>query len=182
LLTAPGAAQRVIYAGTYSKPFATGIRVGFGILPPKLLDVVLRIKGNHDFGTSNLLQQLIRRALASGRLVSHLGVVRERYSRKASAMVRAIRGCFPGEVQWQVPRGGLYIWARVPARVSTGPKSRLFRSALRHDVLYVPGALCYAADATRRAPDCEMRLSFGGARLSDIPKGIQRLGATLHEL
>src|SRR5450432_353699 len=53
-LTLPDAAGRVIYAGTYSKPYATGVRVGFGILPEPLYTAVLRIKGNHDFGTANL--------------------------------------------------------------------------------------------------------------------------------
>jgi 2-aminoadipate transaminase len=47
--------QRVIYTGTYSKPFATGIRVGFGLLPNPLFRIVVNIKGNHDFGSSNLL-------------------------------------------------------------------------------------------------------------------------------
>ena len=30
-----GASERVIYSGTYSKPFATGVRVGFGVLPAR---------------------------------------------------------------------------------------------------------------------------------------------------
>src|ERR1039458_7858971 len=59
-LAADGAADRVIYTGTYSKPFATGVRVGYGILPKPLFTAVKHIKGNHDFGTSNLLQHLVR--------------------------------------------------------------------------------------------------------------------------
>jgi 2-aminoadipate transaminase len=66
-LAISGGADRVIYAGTYSKPYATGTRVGFGILPEPVFTAVLRIKGNHDFGTSNLLQQLLAHALKSGR-------------------------------------------------------------------------------------------------------------------
>ena len=57
--------DRVIYAGTYSKPFATGIRVGYGLLPPSLFQAVARVKGNHDFGTANLLQQILVSALES---------------------------------------------------------------------------------------------------------------------
>src|SRR5690606_10165135 len=48
-LTSPVNADRVIFAGTYSKPFSTGVRVGFGVLPEPLLTIVTRIKGNHDF-------------------------------------------------------------------------------------------------------------------------------------
>ena len=58
-LAVPRRSGRVIYLGTYSKPFATGVRVGFGLMPEPVLGTVLRIKGNHDFGSSSLLQHLL---------------------------------------------------------------------------------------------------------------------------
>ena len=180
-LAAAGGGDRVLYAGTYSKPFATGIRVGFGILPEPVFTTVLRIKGNHDFGTSNLPQQLIARALASGRYRKHLGALRKRYARKAGVMRKAIERNFPAQVEWTEPEGGLYFWARLPQDVRSGTKSRLFQAALRSEVLYVPGGLCYANDPTRRKPDHEMRLSFGSATETDIRGGIDRLGAVLHQ-
>jgi 2-aminoadipate transaminase len=177
-LTCKGS-ERVIYAGTYSKPFATGIRVGFGILPKELFPVVLRIKGNHDFGTANLLQQLLAEALATGAYERHLKQLRERYARKAAVMVAAIKKHFPANVQWREPDGGLYVWARTPERVATGMKSAFFKKALAQDVLYVPGELAYADDAHRPKPNHEMRLSFGGAVEKDIIEGIARLGRLL---
>ena len=182
LLTAKRAADRVIYAGTFSKPFATGVRVGYGVVPEGLLKVVLRLKANHDFGTSSLLQQLMKRALATGAYDRHLAILRARYARKAAVMVKAIREHFPASVEWEEPRGGLYVWAHLPKTVKTGMKSRIFQAALPHDVLYVPGELCYADDPTRAKPNHEMRISFGGASVPDIRTGIARLGATLHEL
>ena len=174
--------ERVIYAGTYSKPFATGARVGFGLLPEPVLTAVRRIKGNHDFGTANLLQQLLARALGGPRYATHLGELRARYARKAAVMVQAIREHFPANIAWDEPRGGLYVWARLPKKIKSGAKSKLFQAALAHDVLYVPGELCYAADPTRAKPNHEMRLSFGGATLADITRGIERLGAVLTEM
>jgi len=175
-LAIENAADRVIYAGTYSKPFATGIRVGFGLLPKTLFEVVYRIKSNHDFGTSNLLQQIMARALASGEYESHLTDLHYRYARKAHAMTAALRECFPRQVEWVEPSGGLYVWARLPRSLKSGIKSELFRSALEKNVLYVPGELCYADDPTRAKPNHEMRLSFGGASEKDIREGIARLG------
>jgi len=175
------AVERVVYAGTYSKPFATGARVGFGLLPRALLPVVLRIKGNHDFGTSNLLQQLLAHALASGRYAAHLERVRRRYAHKAAVLARALREHFPAGAAWDAPRGGLYCWVRLPAGVASGMRSRLFRAALARQVLYVPGALCYADDPSRPKPDHALRLSFGGASESDLRVGIRRLGAVVRE-
>ena len=173
--------DRVLYAGTYSKPFASGARVGFGILPEPVFAAVARIKGNHDFGTANLLQQLLSRALATGAYEKHLPVLRARYASKAANMVRAIQKHFPSAVQWAEPRGGLYVWAKLPVRVKSGPKSKLFQTALKQNVIYVPGELCYAEDATRHKPNCEMRISFGGAKDADIPLGIERLGRVIAE-
>ena len=180
-LTVKGQSERVIYAGTYSKPFASGARVGFGLMPEPVLTTALRIKGNHDFGTSNLLQQLLAGALASGLYQRHLTVLRRRYAHKARLMRAALREHFPAEVEWGEPSGGLYFWARLPERLRSGSASRVFRTALRRNLLYVPGELCYAKDLTRRRPDHEMRLSFGGATEANVSKGIVRLGAVLRE-
>jgi 2-aminoadipate transaminase len=181
-LAVKGRAERVIYTGTYSKPFATGTRVAFGLLPEPVFTAVLRIKGNHDFGTSNLLQQLLAQALATGRYDRHLVELRERYARKARIMSKALREQFPAEVEWLEPRGGMYFWARLPRRLESGPKSKLFREALANNVLYVPGELCYADDSTRVKPNREMRISFGNAVEKDIRTGVARLGAALHKL
>jgi 2-aminoadipate transaminase len=156
--------------------------VGFSILPEPVFTTVLRIKGNHDFGTSNLLQQLLARALASGRYRAHLGQLRQRYARKAQTMSSALKQYFPAQVKWLEPEGGMYFWARLPRGMPSGTKSRLFQEALRNNVLYVPGELCYAADSTRAKPDREMRISFGSAKESDIRTGVARLGAVLHRL
>jgi len=179
VLAATEFSERVILAGTYSKPFATGVRVGFGFLPEPVFTAVTRIKGNHDFGTSNLLQQLLAHALASGRYDRHLRLLCKRYAHKALVMRRALAAHFPKAVEWPEPAGGLYFWARLPKGISAGVKSKVFQTALKNDVLYVPGELCYANDPSRVKPDNEMRISFGSASEENIRKGIVRLGAVL---
>jgi 2-aminoadipate transaminase len=180
-LTLPGAAERVIYTGTYSKPYAPGARVGFGILPEPIFTTVQRIKGNHDFGSANLLQQLLAGALASGLYDKHVAKVRKNYSRKAAVMKQALAEHFPKSVEIWESGGGLYFWARLPKGISAGVKSKVFQSALKNDVLYVPGELCYADDPSRKKPDNEMRISFGSASVDNIREGIKRLGAVLRK-
>ena len=85
-------------------------------------------------------------------------------------------------MQWENPTGGLYVWARLPAKVRSGLKSALFEAALRHKVLYVPGSLCYCDDTTRRKPNRELRLSYGNASLKEIEEGIARLGRALKKV
>jgi 2-aminoadipate transaminase len=180
-LTLPGAKSRVIYAGTYSKPYAPGARLGFGILPEPVFTAVQRIKGNHDFGSANLLQQILARALAAGQYDRHVAMVRKNYARKAAVMKRAMAEHFPANVEIWEAGGGLYFWARLPEGISTGVKSKVFQTALKNDVLYVPGGLCYADDPSRAKPDHEMRISFGNASQENIRQGIARLGAVLRK-
>lgn len=181
-LAAPGAADRVIYAGTFTKPFATGARVGYGVLPEPVFTAVKHIKGNHDFGTANLLQQLFVRALASGLYGRQVARLQKRYAHKARVMKLAIKKHFPPAVEWWEPEGGLYFWARLPHGLSSGVKSKVFSTALKNDVLYVPGEICYADDAARRKPNHEMRISFGSASEDNIRKGIARLGKVLRKI
>ena len=178
-LTLPGAAERVIYTGTYSKPYAPGARVGFGILPEPLFTTIQRIKGNHDFGTANLLQQLLASALVSGLYDKHVAKVQKNYARKARVMKSALAEHFPANVEIWESGGGLYFWARLPQGISAGVKSKVFQAALKADVLYVPGELCYADDPSRAKPDNELRISFGSANEENIRKGIARLGKVL---
>jgi 2-aminoadipate transaminase len=178
-LAVPGAADRVIYAGTFTKPFATGVRVGYGVLPEPVFSAVKHIKGNHDFGTSNLLQHLVARALASGIYGRHVARLQRRYAHKAQVMKLAIEKHFPSAVEWWEPEGGMYFWARLPRNVPTGVKSKVFQAALKNNVLYVPGEICYADDPARRKPNHEMRISFGNASEEEIREGIRRLGKVL---
>lgn len=181
-LAIKGHTDRVLYTGTYTKPFSTGARVGFGILPEPVLTAVLHIKGNHDFGSSNLLQQLLARGLASGRYEKHLQGLQRRYAHKAAIMREAIHEHFPKAVEVWEPEGGLYFWARLPRAVKTGMKSKVFQTALENDVVYVPGELCYAEDPTRARPNHEMRISYGAASERNLRTGIARLGAVFHKM
>ncbi len=181
-LTVRGAAERVIYTGTYSKPYAPGARVGFGLLPEPLYTAVLRIKGNHDFGTANLLQQLLARALETGLYDRHVAKVQKNYARKARVMKQALVEHFSKSVEIWESGGGLYFWARLPKGISAGVNSKVFQIAMKNDVLYVPGELCYANDPSRRKPDNEMRISFGSATEENIREGIKRLGTVLKKL
>lgn len=179
--------ERVIYTGTYSKPFAAGIRIGFGLLPSELRKVVLNIKGNHDFGTAHLLQKILAAALApknraedekqsSCAYADHLAKITEQYAQKGQTMFDAVQEHFPAQTTTAAPQGGLCLWTELPQKVKTGPKTAFFQEVLKRGVLYVPGEYAYADDPARPKPSSEMRLSFGSASLEQIKTGIERLG------
>lgn len=173
--------KRVLYTNTLTKPFATGLKVGYGILPPAVMRSVLRAKGNHDFGTSNFAQTILARALAEGFYQQHVRKIAAAYRRKRDAMVEELRASFPSTARYEIPRGGLYVWVELSSRVKTGATSRLFRRAREAGVLYVPGEMCHCHDPTRRIPTNGMRLSFGAVPIAQIRRGVRLLADVIRQ-
>jgi 2-aminoadipate transaminase len=166
--------RHVILAMTFSKPCAPGLKTGYGFVPRELVAPLLRLKGNHDFGSNNLTQHLVQRLLDTGVYDRHVSGLCEVYRRKRDALLAALAEQFAAwpEVRWTWPDGGLYVWLCFPPGVSTGPDSPLMQAALREGVLYVPGRFCYQGD---NRCDREARLSFGIVPLERIGEAVGRL-------
>ncbi len=172
----------VVQAGTFSKAFAPGVRVGWGVLPADLVRPLCEHKGNIDFGSPNLAQHVMHAVLAEGLLDPHIARLRENYRRKLAAMLSAAKeslGTLPG-VGWTPPQGGLYVWLTLPETISAGLDGKLIRMARDAGVLYVPGESCYPAEGPRRSNT--VRLSFGVQPVDRIRQGIAALAEAIAEL
>lgn len=177
IFSLPGGQEHVIYAGTFSKSCSPGLKTGYGLLPADLHEPILHLKGNHDFGSSNLSQHIIAHLLQSGEYARHVHRLHEAYRRKRDAMLDALAEAFAGcpAVRWNRPKGGLYVWVEFTDGTRTGPDSPLFKAARQAGVLVVPGEFCHVAtDQTR--PRHQLRLSFGVADPQRIREGVRRLG------
>ena len=106
----------VLVAGTFSKSFSPGIRVGYGLLPPDLVEPLCQQKGNFDFGSPNFAQHLMHHVLAAGEHDRHVAHLRDVYRRKRDAMLAALQEHFGSTdgIHWIRPSGGLYVWSYSP--------------------------------------------------------------------
>jgi 2-aminoadipate transaminase len=169
--------EHVILAMTFSKPMAPGLKTGYGVLPRDLVGPLLRFKGNHDFGSSNLNQHILDRILASGTYQRHVEHLRGVYRAKRDTLLDALTEEFPpalSPLRWTRPEGGMYVWLRCPPQLETGPGSRFMEAALRAGVLYVPGVFCHEKGSG--APNTEARLCFGVASHEELREAVRRLG------
>lgn len=175
--------SHVILAMTFSKPCAPGLKTGYGLLPRDLVAPLLRLKGNHDFGSNNFTQHLLDRLLATGAYDRHLQELCQAYRHKRDVLLSALQDAFADwpEVRWTHPDGGLYVWLTFPAGLETGPDSPLMKAALREGVLYVPGQFCYVGSEEAPAPRTGARLSFGVASPEQIREAIRRLARAAAE-
>lgn len=177
------AGERVIYAATFSKSYAPGIRVGWGVLPKELVQPVCELKGNIDFGSPNFAQYTMSAVLRLGLLTPHIERLRASYRAKRQAMLAAadeFLAPLPG-TSWLRPTGGLYVWLRLPERVDAGPGGKLLSEAMNEGVLYVPGEYCYPTEGQKVCKNT-IRLSFGVQSGPNIRRGIEALARAIQKV
>ncbi|MCA1686873.1 MAG: PLP-dependent aminotransferase family protein, partial [Planctomycetia bacterium] len=174
--------ETVILARTFSKTFSPGLKTGYGVLPPGLVEAVLRLKGNHDFGSSNFNQVVLDWLIADGRYGHQVETLVGLYRRKRDVMLGALDE-YLGPIEgatWTRPAGGLYVWLSVPEGLDTGLDGALFRRCLSQGVLYVPGASAFA-ETPGPVPNHHARLCFGVCGETELVEGVRRLAAAMAE-
>lgn len=169
--------ETVILARTFSKTFSPGLKMGYGVLPKGLVDPVVTLKGNHDFGSSNFAQKLLRLVLANGDYDRHVAHLREIYGRKRDAFLGALDQFFEpirDEVTWTRPRGGLFVWMTLPEGMDSGFDGPMFKRCLAEGVIYVPGEYAFAPEPSP-VPRNHLRLTFGVPDEETLVEGARRL-------
>ena len=164
----------VIYVGTFSKILSPGIRLGWAVAPPPVMEKVVLGKQAADLCTSTLTQYFVREYFGEGRWREYIESLTEIYRGRRDAMIEALERYFPPQASWTEPEGGLFIWATLPAYIDT---SDLLAKALREDVAFVPGQAAYVDGRGRNS----MRLNFSASSEDEIREGIRRIGKTIAE-
>jgi 2-aminoadipate transaminase len=169
---APGA---VTYLGTGSKMVAPGLRVAWMIVPDRdLRDKIVTAKQGADLHSSSYAQYVFHAYVEDGaRLGAHLARVRTTYRARRDAMVAALAREMPGNVAWNVPDGGMFLWATA-AGIDT---EELFERAVRDQVVFVPGRPFYP----NKDRGDGMRLNFSAMPEARIAEGIARLARAVRQ-
>ena len=175
--------ETVILARTFSKTFSPGIKLGFGVLPAQLVNSIIDLKGNHDFGTTNLTQQIMARALADGTYEAHLASLLTMYRRKRDVMLAALDEHFApldGLVSWTRPQGGMFVWLEAPEHLDLATTGPVIARCLERGVLYIPGVFAFPGEPGA-PPRNFARICFGVPSEADLVEGIRRLAVAFEE-
>jgi len=164
--------ENVIYLGTFSKVLAPGLRVGYVVANPDILNHLCQTKEGVDLHSNNLTQRAVLEFLDEGLLPEHIQTLCTVYRERRNAMVQAIEKYIGDEVEMIVPAGGLFLWARFKKIKNSFD---YLQETIRQNVLYVPGSVFY--------PDghvtSEMRLNYSCSTPEIIDEGIQRLARAI---
>jgi 2-aminoadipate transaminase len=164
----------VIYLGTFSKILSPGIRLGWCVAPPPVMEKMVLGKQAADLCTSTLTQYFVLEYFAEGRWRDYVDSLAGLYRERRDAMLDALERHFPPQAEWSRPEGGLFLWATLPEYIDT---SDLLAKALRENVAFVPGAAAYV-DARGSS---SMRLNFSASEPEEIREGIRRIGQVVWE-
>jgi 2-aminoadipate transaminase len=164
----------VMYLGTFSKILSPGIRLGWVVAPPPVLEKINLGKQGTDLCTSTLSQLLVQAYFAQGRWREYVESLTELYRSRRDTMLDALADHFPRQAEWTRPAGGLFIWATLPDFIDT---TDLLARALRENVAFVPGEAAFLDGRGRNA----MRLNFSGVADDAIREGIRRIGEVVTE-
>jgi len=166
-LYALGDPESIIHVGSFSKIVAPGIRLGYLIVPERFTDQIIIAKkvfeGGTSFFTSSILAEFLKDNLWS-HVEKHNAIVKTKRDKTLEALNRYLSDYGT----WIKPRGGLFIWVRLPETIDT---FRLDQLAEKSGVRYDPGRI-FSTD--QKEVTC-LRLSYAHMPEDDINEGIEVL-------
>ena len=164
----------VIYAGSFSKILAPGIRVAYAVVPNYLAQAFTIGKQVSDVHTGVLNQMIVERWFEEYDVDAHIEEIRKIYRKKLNLMCDCLDKYCP-EIEYVRPQGGLFLWAKLPDNVDM---LDYCKRLVENKVAVVPGTAFMIDD---EAPCHYIRMNFSTPSDENIVKGIEIMAQVLKE-
>jgi 2-aminoadipate transaminase len=166
-------ASRVLYTSTFSKIVSPGLRIGWLKARGEFISKMAEAKSNINICNDGLSTYVAAGLFKRGAVEAQIPRVTEVYRRKRDLMLEAMDARFPEEAEWNDPKGGLFLWVKMPERLNT---TEMITEAVQNGVAYIPGSNFFAKPVHNY-----IRLNYSYPSEDDIVEGIQILGGMLKE-
>ncbi len=163
----------VIYMGTLSKEIAPGLRIGWIIAAPEMIAALTLAKQGSDLCTSGLTQRVALAALEAGLIETVQPRILATYRERRDALCGAMHEHLAGWFDWEVPVGGMFVWAT--ARDPLLDTDLLLPHAMAAGVCVAPSSVFDASGLNRRA----IRINFTLNEPEKLAEGVRRLAQAL---
>jgi 2-aminoadipate transaminase len=164
----------VVQAGTFSKSFFPGVRLGWAVGPAEVVAELAAAKLNTDQCAGGLGQRLVEEYGRAGGFERHLPAARALYASHWAALSAALTHHMPEGCTWTSPAGGFLTWLSLPDELDV---LALRPAAIEAGVAYVPGPPFHVGDRGRNS----MRLSFSHLSESELETAVERLAAVVRD-
>jgi 2-aminoadipate transaminase len=166
--------ENVIYLGSFSKTIASGLRVGWALVPQSIKDKLVIASESSILCPSNFTQLTISSYLKDQPWRDQIASFVDLYRVRRDAMLESLDAHFPKEATWTRPGGGFYVWITLPPEIDT---KAMVPKAIVAKVAYVPGNAFYADGFG----SWQMRLSYCHPTPERIREGVKALGAVVKQ-
>ena len=165
----------LISLGSFSKILAPGLRLGWMHTNPDLIKKMAKFGLLDSGGGFNpFTSEIVNSAICLGLLKAHIQRLKNVYSQRIKIFCDQLRIHLPDQAVFKVPKGGYFIWVRLPDGIDT----RSFRQAARKkNVDFHPGAVFSHKNRLKNY----MRLSFAFYDEELLTEGARRLGKVILE-
>jgi 2-aminoadipate transaminase len=165
----------VLMMKTFSKVLFPGMRMGWLVGEPEIIDKVIMLKQSVDLCTPSFTQLILAEYIRRGKMKESIDRAIECYRPKLDAMLGALERHMPADVKWSKPTGGMFIWLTLPERIDT---REIFMTAIEHNVAYVIGQPFHCDHSGSNT----MRLNYSFPSTEQIETGIKHLADAIAEV
>jgi 2-aminoadipate transaminase len=163
--------NRVLHIGSFSKSLGPGLRLGYVVAS---WDVMSRLISRKSDAGTGVMDQMIVGDYFSNHYDEHILDMRSALKRKCDVLSAALREHFGPLVDFEEPRGGMYLWVKLPSGIDSRD---MVQTALAEGVAYNPGP-DWSADPDAAAN--YIRLCFALPSENEIREGIEKLAKVFH--
>lgn len=165
----------IIYTGSFSKILGPGFRLGYMLASQEIFEKAETIKQALDACTSNFMQILGNEFLAQHKLEGYLDFLRAEYLERKNLLQKNLEKYMPEEITWNEPKGGFYIWLKLPKHIKS---THIFEESVNKGVVFVTGRTFDPASKK----DDRLRLSFSNMPKNSIEEGVRVLAQAIKKV
>jgi len=162
----------VLQAGTFSKIFCPGVRLGWAVGPPAVVEQIAAAKQLTDQCAGGLGQRMVEEYGRAGHFGRRLPQARELYAAHWRALSAALQRELAGVCTWSEPTGGFFTWLTLPEGLDS---VELREAAVEAGVTFVPGPPFYSGDDGHG----ELRLTFSHLGAGEYDEAVRRLASVI---
>lgn len=166
--------SHVIHINTFTKTLGPGLRLGWIVLPERLVPDFVSLRARQDSHSSQLVQHAVAELLGATSTFfdDTLASARELYRQRADALSAALESEAPGVFEIDAPDGGLFLWPRIADDSIDADK--LADDATAEGISYQRGSFFPTGPGTDA--DRRLRLAYGDTSIERLQEGAARLG------
>lgn len=165
----------IIYTGSFSKILGPGFRLGYMLSSKEIFEKAEIVKQSLDACTSNFMQILANEFVEQGKLDSYLKFLRKEYFERKKILQKSLEKYMPKEVTWNEPKGGFYVWLKLPKNIKS---TAIFNESIKEGVVFVTGRTFDPVNVK----DDRIRLSFSNMPKNTIQKGTKILAKAIKKI